>query len=410
MPIKQQYIDMKAMEDYSSINRQIEGNAIRLRRLHEIVFKWGERFKDYSQSLIGLDFTHMLDSIDYIQKSCESVYYNTTGIGNHFIPYTTFYREILSTIKQIMMKVSHLHKKQLKIDRRISVEYNCIQHFLDRELKWRNKSEHDIDPFYGDHEEVLRVLNIEKMLSFLEMVIDLLDDLNGHREDVNPLEIHAPVYNELSLLQRKQLLHENKESAFRIFSLTTELSYKVMEIRRSDEELTILLNLVMKYLEVSRCLKYTYSMDNGMRGSGEKEYAYFARLGLTFSYQFYDKLGLLVKHRYSIATKTTYFKDNVRNAKKVISSLQPDEILTSCIEIEEEYGVLNDLRQAICHKNKWVDYKASSESVSTLIVLHFINMTGLMELILNSYFEKRNFQLSLKAYEEAYNRTDSIKL
>ncbi|GFN33727.1 hypothetical protein [Paenibacillus xylaniclasticus] len=408
MPIKQQYIDMKAIEDYSSINRQIEENALRLRRLHETV---GERFKDSSNNLIRLDFIHMLDSIDYIQKSCASVYYNTTGIGNHFIPYTTFYREILSTIKQIMMKVSHFHKKQLKIDKKASVKYNGIQQFLAREIKWRNKSEHDIDPFYGDHEEVLRVFSIDKMLSFIEMVMDLLDDLNGHQVDLNPLEIYAPMYNGLSLLQRKQLLHGNKESALRIFSLTTELSYKVMEIR-PDEELTILLNLAMKYLEVSRCLKYTYSMDNELPGSGEKEYAYFARLGLTFIYQFYDKLGLFVKHRYSIATKTTYFKDNVRNVKRAINSSQQDEILMSCIDIEEsdEYGVLNDLRQAICHKNKWVDYQASSESVSTLIVLLFITMTDLMELILCSYFEKWNIKLSLKATEEAYNRTNSIKL
>jgi len=314
----------------------------------------------------------------------------------------------MSTIKQVMMKIHHF---QLKFDIRVSVKYNNINVFLEREYSWRNRLEHDIDPFYGDYEEVLRVFRIDKMLSFMEMVVDLLSDLDESKVDEKLLVGYVPEYNELPLLQRKKLIHENNENFLAIAVMVTELSYMVMKTR-ANEELKILFNLVMKNGEISRFIKYTYSLESAQDGDSERIYAYFSRIGLTFCYQFYDKLGLYLKQRYSLLTATTYFKENVKFVMNPSNSLKLDEVLLRCIDIKEsrEYLVLNALRQAITHKNKWVDYTSSRGSISSLIVRHFTNMTELLYLIINDYFVKHKLEVSTRAIEETLYRTNSQKL
>lgn len=410
MSKEQQEIDTRMIADYSSISRQIKASVVRLQNLRVTTDKWNDQFKGSIQNLIGLDFIHLLDSIDYIEQSCKSLYSSSTGVGNHFIPYTTFYREILSTIKQVMMKVHYLMKNQLQLNKGLSIRYNNINELLKKEFQWRNRLEHDIDPFFEDYEEVLRVVRIDKMLTFMEMIIGLLGNLDGSQVD-DVLLTHSPDYNKQSLLQRKRLIHENNETFLSIVAMLTELSYLVMQ-KRPEEELKILLNLVMKCGEISKFIQYTYSIDSAQFENKERVYAYFARLGLTFCYQFYDKLGLYLKQRYSLATKTTYFKENVRIVKDSMHYLQLDEILLRCINIEEskEYHVLNTLRQAICHKNKWVDYKESSEVVSTLIVRLFTNMTELAYLLINDYFVKYQLQVSTNAMDETLQRTKRIKM
>jgi|GEM_PF-2720567 len=408
MPIKQKDIDTRTMADYSSINKQIKDNAVRLQTLHDTTHKWNGQFKGSIRNLVIIDFAHILESIDYIKQSCDSLYTSSKGLGNHFIPYTTFYREIMSTIKQVMMKIHHF---QLKFDIRVSVKYNNINVFLEREYSWRNRLEHDIDPFYGDYEEVLRVFRIDKMLSFMEMVVDLLSDLDESKVDEKLLVGYVPEYNELPLLQRKKLIHENNENFLAIAVMVTELSYMVMKTR-ANEELKILFNLVMKNGEISRFIKYTYSLESAQDGDSERIYAYFSRIGLTFCYQFYDKLGLYLKQRYSLLTATTYFKENVKFVMNPSNSLKLDEVLLRCIDIKEsrEYLVLNALRQAITHKNKWVDYTSSRGSISSLIVRHFTNMTELLYLIINDYFVKHKLEVSTRAIEETLYRTNSQKL
>jgi hypothetical protein len=411
MPIKQQDIDKKMIADYKTISRQIKDNTVRLRCLRDIAHKWNGQFKGSIHYLIGLDFTHLLDSIDYIQKSCNSLYSSSTGVGNHFIPYTTFYREILSIMKQIMMRLHYFEKENIQFNNEDSIKYNSLNVFLESEYQWRNRSEHGIDPFYGDYEKVLRVANINKMISFMEMVVDLMNNLDRSFVDENSVVAFNPDYNELSLKQRKELLHKNNETFLSIVTKITELSHMVMQ-KQQDEELKILLNLVMKCGEISRFIQYTYSMGSDQNDTRERAYAYFARLGLTFCYQFYDKLGLYIKQRYSLPTKTTYFKENVRIIKDTMNFLQLDAIVMRCIIMEEsnEYCVLNAIRQAICHKNKWVDYKASSELISSLIVRLFTNMTELINLIINDYFKEHQLQVSPKAIEEALQRSKYIKL
>lgn len=410
MAVTQKYIDSRMIEDYSSIHKQIKAVNVILKDLRKTMLMWNDQMQGGSRHIIEPDLSHILDSIENIQKSCESLYSDNMGLGNHFIAYTSFYREILSTMKLIMMKISHFHKTTLQNDLYASKKYSDLQIFFQKEFRWRNQLEHDIDPFYdGGYDEISQAFRIHKVTSFMKTVVKLLSYLDRQNVGEIQLSVYDPDYDKLSLLRRKEILHQYNKVAILVFTMINELSLKVMK-QPPDEKLLILLNLAMKYLEFGKLIKYTYNLSHEHHAKKDKEFTYFSRVGLTFCYQFYDKLGLYVKDRYSLTSRTTYFKDNIKTAKEEIKNW--DEILQRCmnIEVSSEYKLLNKTRQAICHKNKGVDYRSSSESISSLLVRHYASMVELMELIMNEYCTKHNIQLSIRSIEETQIRTTIFEL
>ncbi|QPW57571.1 hypothetical protein IRP63_12200 [Clostridium botulinum] len=183
---------------------------------------------------------------------------------------------------------------------------------MESELQWRNCLEHDIDPFYNDEIfNIIKELNISKIAKYTSLICNLIEQINlsGPRNIIYKQE--SVNYKVLSLECRKELISRLNEKHIKIFKMINEISYISMNESLSEEGRNIV-DLGIKYLELNKCIYYTYNglnvINNEYTGLKRDTYSYFVRMSIIIYYRVFDKLGLYLNNRLGFGLSDKYLK------------------------------------------------------------------------------------------------------
>lgn len=341
---------------------------------------------DYSKKLnfIFDEIEFMIQGFEMCFIACE----NRHGIKQSFFNLTTFNRASLSSTVIIYDKLKKVMVKNKYFSKEIKKRFDNIEKSILKIAFFRNKIEHDIDPYYhGIYDEVGSEFNIEKQLSFIRKVLDLLRKLSDYELNISSKEFKIN-YKQTSLKYRKEIISNMQNQANEIFLYTVALSHilednqmymnigaslmqnngksrsdirdYINDLATSDEE-RIIIDLAFKTIELQKAVYFIYENKVILRSNLlDREiysYKYFLHMCLIISYQIFDKIGLLFKERLLLECEYTYFKQIVDEI--VEKELIQDDI---CKEIcmmkkSNDYGQLSKIRNYMVHEYGIVAYQ-----------------------------------------------------
>lgn len=248
MSTKQEVCDMRMIRDYEIIHRELinyQNKVILIARRIEEINKNIEYENLYP---ITQDLEHIVKSLEYMYVSCIS----RDGLRNSFYPYTTFYREIISMIAVIDGKLETVLEENNIYHNDIEKDYQDVKIFMEKEFKWRGSLVHYIDPFYdGELYTILKELNINKIVTFIELVYKLLKKINLRGIKKKTFKEHVMKYGIIPLEERKIIIENLNEVHNKIFEMIIEISYISMNNGLNQQQRNVI-DILFKYLEVKK--------------------------------------------------------------------------------------------------------------------------------------------------------------
>lgn len=408
---QQKIFDISMINDYKILKKQLQDSNMALEEMAKTIAEISNEFSDSIFNVALDDLSFILESINYLHVSCE----NTTGVRSSFFPSTTFYRQIISAIKLVYLKIDFIFKNNKSIGCK---EKDKIEKIIVDELKWRNQLEHGIDPFYdGDYFKIIKTLTVEKMVLIINAFLNYIKIFLVTTKTLNKVDakkIPAITFHLLDNMKIMNIITRLHEPMNNIFIKTTQMSHMSMELgEKADIEFRNVIDISLKYIELAKLINYTYK---DLKSSCFSrlyptkmyyEFSYFCRVSITIYYQLCDKISTYLNNKYLLGLdeKKCYFKSALSEIDK--KGLSNDTIITKCrtLRVSEEYNVLNSIRQGMVHDFSLVQYKEYSTQISSLIVILLNYISCIVENIINDYFEKNNINVTQEAQREAYQKT-----
>lgn len=396
----QKHYDFLMCEDYKKILKDLEYYKADVQSIaNKLKF---EKNKNTNTFYIIDDLIHIIDTLECLYISCRSF----NGNRNSFFPFTTFYREFMITSKIINNKLKFL-TENCKSAKSLKSDYNNLNKLVEQELKWRNKIEHDIDPFYdGDFFNIKSELNIYKIITYCKKNYEFYEKLSTYPLSTNDYTKTPVNYKAINASKRKELIAQSGYSQYEIANIINVLSYKSALI--NDKEFKNHCDLGFKILELYKSLTYLYfsnSSYNSYTGFDLNYFSYFIRISIVLEYQLFDKLGLYLSLKNNLNIKFPYFKDVI---KKIIKEkTEYNIIIDSLIKLSEsdDYKKLNKIRQQFVHKKTTIDFYENYDILSSLCIKIFVKLQELVLIILKDYMEKKAFYMTDKSIREVLDKT-----
>lgn len=428
-------------------NRMIEGYKNMyglLNKKKDVIIKLKDKFDEINTGDYSEKFNFIFDEINFMIETFEMCFIaceNREGTKQSFFNLTTFNRASLSSTMIIYDKLKKIMVKNEYFSKEIKRSFSTIEKSIEQIIFFRNKVEHDIDPYYyGAYEEVEIKFNIEKQNYYIKKVLHLLKKLSNY--EIKSKNIKFKInYEQISLLQRKEIISDIQIKFNEIFKYSIALSYKVEEnlevmkncelvmldegksrneinecldnLVTSDEE-KMIIDLSLKTIELQKAMNYSYENKNDFKGNLlNKEidrYKYFCHMCLIISYQIFDKIGLYLKEKLLLQCKNTYLKTVVDEI--ILRKLEQNELCNKICRLREnqKYCQLSKIRNYMVHENGIVEYDYYENELSSLIVANYKEIVSMVYKIISDYFNKNKITISNDVLFELETKTQIISL
>lgn len=396
---KQIEFDIRMKNDYDNIQKCLLKNRATIKNHVSFINSLTSR-SDYEViKPIIEDVVHLVKVLDYIDVSCKCL----NGNRNSFLPYTSFYREYICTIRIAIENIDNILGKNIG---------HKLKKQMETEINWRHRVEHAADPFYeGELQQISKLLDISKMVLFIGEICGVLSDQTGVAgKSIKNLVLN---YSPILLDDRKQLIQGMNKTNIEIYEMVNEMSHLCMNAGALKMEEINIIDIGFKYQELQKCLYYIYindkNVDKNYSGLEYDDFSFFTRRSVIIAYQICDKLGVYLNNRYNLALDKKYFKNAI---EAVNNSSLNDQItkLVCNLRASDEYKELNSIRQSIAHGKKIIDFQANADSFSSLIVRVASDFQPLIYEILRNLFQLSNYSVSANSKKEIQTKTTYKKL
>ncbi|MDU7150419.1 MAG: Cthe_2314 family HEPN domain-containing protein [Clostridium sp.] len=404
--------DRKMIKMYERIYSELNSNMDDIRSIRDRINNLRYNTKELNISFLIDDIEYILQSTVYLELSCK---YALGVLGNEekfFFTFTTFYRAIINTISIVFKRLCLVIKENKIKDVDIISINKKIGTSIERELKWRNRMEHGIDPFYcGEHQYILDELSINKIVEFINMVSDLIYMLSNHILKIKHFKRVEVKSDIIPLKNRKIIIHRSNETFKSLSQMIIQLSH-IAQVRKLKLEEIKLFDLGLKVKELHSLLVYIYDkssrIEEKMQVDVESRYKYFMRMTIVIYYQIFDKVGYYLNDKFNIG-----LEENDRYFKKVITQIRSKELIgeSNSIFKDETYQQLNIIRKCLVHnKNTFIDYNNDWQKLNSLIVIDYERVQEVIYNLYKEYFNSEGMHISKRAYDELNRKLKYRKL
>ncbi|QNK89819.1 hypothetical protein H7992_09285 [Sporosarcina sp. resist] len=411
---KQRLYDKQTEYDYRRILNSLRDNSETVKIIGTSLNNAIIDMENESIKYLLEDIMHLLQTLDYLFDSCSSI----EGSNVKFLPHTAFFREYVTTLKVVDGKIYDIFNERKLKDSELFKEFCNISELILKEKNWRNQIEHNIDPFYdGDYFEIINEVNVEKMVLYIGGIFDLsmkLIDANYLKGKVENIKV---TYKIVPLSERIQTMSRANKLQIGINEMLCEISHRVMENNKLDDEGKNIIDLGFKYLELNKSLLIVYKdeeseyVNQSYSGLKREHYQYFVRMSISIIYRIFDKLGLYLYKKMDLRIKKSYFKaviDSIDKKNNNNSSLLIKDL--SDLRGSTEYIEMSRIRQNIAHKKLSLDFNRSSEEMRSLITNMFDIVGSIIYSLSEEYFENNSLSVSNRSKSEVAQNSIGKKL
>lgn len=394
--------DRRMIRMYEQIYSNINSNRDSIKLIHNRINNMKQEIKEVNICLLVDDIEYILQSIDYLEVSYKYALGLVNDKYRSFFTFSTFYRAIINTISILQEKLYEIIKKNRIIDEDVLKFQNRAEILMKKQKEWRNRIEHDIDPFYcGEHQDILDNLSINKIIEFINMVSDLIYMLSKYKLKIKyfkKVEVKSDI---ISLKDRKIIINKSNEIFKGLSQMIIQLS-NIAQVRKLKLEEKNLFDLGLKVKELHSLLAFIYDkssrIEEEMRIDVESRYKYFMRMSIVIYYQIFDKVGYYLNDKFNLG-----LEENDRYFKKVITQIRSKELIVESNSIfkDEAYQHLNIIRKCLVHnRNTFIDYDNDWQKLSSLIVLDYERLQQIIYNLYEEYFNSERMNISKRAYNE----------